>query len=173
MLFYLEKTIIFTLVLLIKPITVEQDYNRDSERNNGFYSKKMRAGKRRTYFFDVRATKGNDFYLTITESKKRPNQNGYDSHKIFLYKEDFKKFVESLEDTIKHIKTELMPDFDFENFTRESYFEQREKDDDSSYPSEAPDEEYVPKQEAYTNNTNNNSVHDNMIPSSHENVDSW
>ena len=76
MLFYLEKTIIFTLVLLIKPITVEQDYNRDSERNNGFYSKKMRAGKRRTYFFDVRATKGNDFYLTITESKKRPNQNG-------------------------------------------------------------------------------------------------
>ncbi len=146
---------------------MEEEYTRESERNNGFYSKKMRAGKRRTYFFDVRATKGNDFYLTITESKKRPNQNGYDSHKIFLYKEDFKKFVESLEDTIKHIKTELMPNFDFENFTRESYFEQREKDDQDNYPAE---EDFNPnKEETFKNST----AHDTMIPSSHENVDTW
>ena len=53
------------------------------------YSKRIRAGKRRTYFFDVRTTRGNDYYLTITESRKRFNDDGYDRHKIFLYKEDF------------------------------------------------------------------------------------
>ena len=108
---------------------MENDINREQDRNNGFYSKKLRAGKRRTYFFDVRSTKGSDYYLTITESKKRSNGNGYDSHKIFLYKEDFKKFIEGLEDTIKHIKSELMPGFDFDNFTRETYFENRENDE--------------------------------------------
>jgi hypothetical protein len=112
---------------------VENESNREQDRNNGFYSKKLRAGKRRTYFFDVRSTKGSDYYLTITESKKRSNGNGYDSHKVFLYKEDFKKFIEGLEDTIKHIKTELMPGFDFDNFTRETYFENRENDEPREY----------------------------------------
>lgn len=102
---------------------MENENARDHERNNGYYSKKLRAGKRRTYFFDVRATKGNDYYLTITESKKRANGSGYDSHKIFVYKEDFKRFVEGLEETVAHIKKELMPDFDFDNFTRETFFE--------------------------------------------------
>ena len=70
------------------------------------YSKPVRAGKR-TYFFDVKATKGNDYYLTITESKRRVDNNGqyaYDKHKIFLYKEDFEKFAEGLEEVIKYIK---------------------------------------------------------------------
>lgn len=70
------------------------------------YSKPVRAGKR-TYFFDVKSTKGqNDFYLTITESKRRQNPDGsftYDKHKIFLYKEDFEKFQEGLGDAIKYI----------------------------------------------------------------------
>ena len=60
------------------------------------YSKRIRAGKRRTYFFDVRTTRGNDYYLTITESRKRFNDDGYDRHKIFLYKEDFNKFIKAL-----------------------------------------------------------------------------
>ena len=68
------------------------------------YSKRIRAGKRRTYFFDVRATRGNDYYLTITESRKRFNDDGYDRHKIFLYKEDFEKFSEGLKDTVDYIK---------------------------------------------------------------------
>lgn len=110
---------------------MENENARDYEKVNGFYSKKLRAGKRRTYFFDVRATKGNDYYLTITESKKRPNGSGYDSHKIFLYKEDFIRFVQGLDETIQHIKTELMPDFDFENFTRESYFENNPREERS------------------------------------------
>ena len=82
-------------------------------KHSGFYSRKLKAGKRRTYFFDVRDTKQGDFYLTITESKKKFDGEGYESHKVFLYKEDFKKFIEALNDTISHIK-ELMPDFDYE-----------------------------------------------------------
>ena len=92
----------------------------DNERNRfeSVYSKKVRAGKRRTYFFDVRRTKGEDFYLTLTESTKRFNGDGYERHKIFLYKEDFNRFIEALEDSIDHIKKELMPDYDYDEFTR-------------------------------------------------------
>ena len=82
------------------------------------YSKKVRAGKRRTYFFDVRRTKGNDFYLTLTESTKRFNGNGYERHKIFLYKEDFNRFLSSLEEVIDYIKKDLMPEYDYEEFDR-------------------------------------------------------
>ncbi|MBM3412025.1 MAG: DUF3276 family protein [Bacteroidetes bacterium] len=83
---------------------------------DSIYSKRLRAGKRRTYFFDVRATKGNDYYLTITESRKRFDDNGYDRHKIFLYKEDFNKFVKALGEAVDYVKTELMPNFDFDAF---------------------------------------------------------
>ncbi len=82
--------------------------------NNGVYAQKLRAGKRRTYFFDVRATKSNDYYLTITESIKNRDEQ-YERHKIFLYKEDMVRFVNTLEETIQHIKTELLPDYDFNN----------------------------------------------------------
>lgn len=71
------------------------------------YSKPVRAGKR-TYFFDVKTTKGNDYYLTITESKRRVEKDGrfvYDKHKIFLYKEDFEKFSEGLQEVVDFIKT--------------------------------------------------------------------
>jgi hypothetical protein len=83
------------------------------------YSKRIRAGKRRTYFFDVRATKGNDYYLTITESRKRFDDNGYDRHKIFLYKEDFNKFIKGLGEAVDYVKTDLMPDFDFDAFNHD------------------------------------------------------
>ncbi|MFT6867000.1 MAG: hypothetical protein ACJA08_001838 [Cyclobacteriaceae bacterium] len=81
------------------------------------YSERVRAGKR-TYFFDVKATKANDYYLTITESKRRFKDDGffYEKHKIFLYKEDFNKFVEALNDTVNHVKNELLPDVDFSQF---------------------------------------------------------
>ena len=72
------------------------------------FSKPVRAGKR-TYFFDVKATKGNDYYLTITESKRRVDANGhfaYDKHKIFLYKEDFEKFMTGLQQAIQFIAEE-------------------------------------------------------------------
>lgn len=88
------------------------------------YSKRLRAGKRRTYFFDIRATKGNDYYLTITESRKRFDDNGYDRHKVFLYKEDFNKFIKALGEAVDYVKTELMPDFDFDAFNHEDFNEE-------------------------------------------------
>lgn len=87
------------------------------------YSKRIRAGKRRTYFFDVRETRGNDYYLTITESRKRFDSEGYDRHKIFLYKEDFNKFIKGLTDAVDFVKTELMPDFDFDAFNHDTPYE--------------------------------------------------
>lgn len=91
---------------------------QDNRKNEPVYSKKLRAGRRRTYFFDVRPTRSNDYYLTITESKKKYNEDGYDRHKIFLYKEDFNKFMEALSETVDHVKTELLPEYDFDEFSR-------------------------------------------------------
>ena len=93
--------------------------NNNENKMESIYSKRIRAGKRRTYFFDVRATRGNDYYLTITESRKRFNDNGYDRHKIFLYKEDFNKFIKALTEAVDYVKTELMPDFDFDAFNHD------------------------------------------------------
>jgi hypothetical protein len=98
------------------------------ENQQGFFSRKLRAGKKRSYFFDVRSTKQGDFFVTITESKRRYDKPGYDSHKIFLYKEDFKEFQDNLDETLNHIKTELNPDFDYDNYNRKVYSEQVEKD---------------------------------------------
>ncbi len=75
----------------------------DNKEREEVFSKKVRAGKR-TYFFDVKATRSNDYYLTVTESKKRLEDGVFIKHKIFLYKEDFEKFAEGLKDTIDYIK---------------------------------------------------------------------
>lgn len=93
--------------------------NSGDNRNESLFSKRIKAGKRRTYFFDVRSTRGNDYFITITESKKRFDDNGYDRHKMFIYKEDFNKFVSALTETVNYVKTELMPDFDFDSFSHE------------------------------------------------------
>lgn len=98
-------------------------YENNDKKMESIYSKRIRAGKRRTYFFDVRATRGNDYYLTITESRKRFNDNGYDRHKIFLYKEDFNKFIKALTEAVDHVKTELMPDFDFDAYNHDETVE--------------------------------------------------
>ncbi len=82
------------------------------------YTTKIRAGRRRTYFLDVRKTRSNDYYITMTESTRRADGEGYSRHKIFLYKEDFNRFLEGLEEVINHVKTQLMPDYDYDEFTR-------------------------------------------------------
>lgn len=91
----------------------------DSDKNE-IFSQRVRAGKR-TYFFDVKATRSNDYYLTITESKRKYKDDGYtyEKHKIFLYKEDFNKFMDALSNTVNHVKEELMPEFDFDQFKEE------------------------------------------------------
>ncbi len=98
-------------------------YENNEKKNDSVYSARIRAGKRRTYFFDVRETRGNDFYLTITESRKKFNEDGYDRHKIFLYKEDFNKFIKGLTEAIDYVKTDLMPDFDFDAFNHDTPYE--------------------------------------------------
>jgi hypothetical protein len=95
-------------------------YGSESRSNDSIFSKRIKAGKRRTYFFDVRATRGNDYFITITESKKRFEDGGYDRHKMFLYKEDFNKFLAGLTDTINFVKTDLMPNFDFDAFNHDN-----------------------------------------------------
>jgi hypothetical protein len=104
-------------------------YENNDKKMESIYSKRIRAGKRRTYFFDVRATRGNDYYLTITESRKRFNDNGYDRHKIFLYKEDFNKFIKALNEAVDHVKTQLMPDFDFDAYNHDDISEDHDMDD--------------------------------------------
>ena len=101
-------------------------YDNNDKKMESIYSKRIRAGKRRTYFFDVRATRGNDYFLTITESRKRFNEDGYDRHKIFLYKEDFNKFIKALGEAVDYVKTELMPNFDFDAFNHD-YSESQEE----------------------------------------------
>jgi len=83
-----------------------EEYVSDGAGREEIHSKAVRAGKR-TYFFDVKATRRNDYYLTITESKKRFNRDGkffYEKHKLFLYKEDFDKFADSLNEIIAFIR---------------------------------------------------------------------
>lgn len=90
----------------------ESNYDREE-----VFSKKVRAGKR-TYFFDVKTTRSDDYYITITESKRRFEDGGYVKHKIFLYKEDFNKFSEAFTETVNYVKSDLMPEYDFDEFTR-------------------------------------------------------
>ena len=90
-----------------------------NRNNDEIFSKRVRAGRRRTYFFDVRTTRSNDYYITITESKRRFEDDGYERHKLHLYKEDFNKFLDAFQETVEHVKTELLPDYDFDEFSHQ------------------------------------------------------
>ena len=138
-------------------------YDNNEKKMESIYSKRIRAGKRRTYFFDVKATRANDYYLTITESRKRFNDNGYDRHKIFLYKEDFNKFIKALGEAVDYVKTELMPDFNFDAYNHDEL---------------PPEQNGVESAEALTADTgieaeSQEPSPENNAPSSHEEVDKW
>lgn len=139
-------------------------FENNDKKMDSVYSKRIKAGKRRTYFFDVRETRGNDYYLTITESRKKFDSDGYDRHKIFLYKEDFNKFIKGLGEAIDYVKTELMPDFDFDAFNHDTPYEGYESSTETeSAPSMSSDlsETSIDTEKPPTNNT------------SHEDVDKW
>ena len=79
----------------------------ENQYKDEIFTKRVRAGKR-TYFFDVKSTKSEkDFYITITESK-RVGEEDYEKHKIFLYKEDFEKFSDALDETVQYVQTQLL-----------------------------------------------------------------
>jgi hypothetical protein len=100
---------------------MEENENKDRDRGE-IFSRTVRAGKR-TYFFDVKATIADEYYLTITESKRRfNNEQGkffYEKHKLFLYKEDFDKFSNGLTDTIEFIRTGKAPERPAEDIPEE------------------------------------------------------
>lgn len=142
-----------------KPKLIKVAYDNNEKRMDSVYSKRLRAGKRRTYFFDIRTTKGNDYYLTITESRKRFNDDGYDRHKIFLYKEDFNKFIKALNEAVDHVKTELMPDFDFDAFNHENDGEGFESGESHESPT--------------ASSASPTSTEEPPAPASNEDVDKW
>jgi hypothetical protein len=136
-------------------------YENNDKKMESIYSKRIRAGKRRTYFFDVKATRANDYYLTITESRKRFNDNGYDRHKIFLYKEDFNKFIKALGEAVDYVKTELMPDFNFDAYNHDEVAVEQETSEAEAVPAESGVEAQAPAPSETT------------APSSQEEVDKW
>ncbi|MDP4280973.1 MAG: DUF3276 family protein [Bacteroidota bacterium] len=124
---------------------MEELENKEKDREE-IFSRAIRAGKR-TYFFDVKATVGDEYYLTITESKRRfNNEQGkfyYEKHKLFLYPEDFEKFVNGMNDAIEFIHTGKAPvredtenpkesdlDFHFASSGKDLSFEDLSVDDD-------------------------------------------
>jgi len=118
------------------------EYGSDGAGREEIHSKAVRAGKR-TYFFDVKATRRNDYYLTITESKKRFNRDGkffYEKHKLFLYKEDFDKFADSLNEIIAFIREANPQPIELED---SPVVEQQKKED--------PAKELVEEEKDFTN----------------------
>jgi hypothetical protein len=89
---------------------VEEKYEND---NNEIFSKRVKAGKR-TYFFDVKSTRSMDYYITITESKRKDKEEGFffEKHKIFLYKEDFYNFRDALLESMNHVTEELLDGYE-------------------------------------------------------------
>jgi hypothetical protein len=95
---------------------------------DAFFSKRIRAGKR-TYYFDVKATRGNDYYITITESKRKPGESEdrpfFEKHKLFLYKEDFDKFAEGLQESLDYIREKRSSEEGLEHSSEMSRSDQR------------------------------------------------
>jgi hypothetical protein len=114
----------------------EENIETDSKFREEIYSKAVRAGKR-TYFFDVKSTRRAEYYLTVTESKKRFEQDGsfhYEKHKIFLYQEDFEKFTEGLQEVMTFIEQNQQQEEDgvsvLEEFAEKEELEQTDSDQD-------------------------------------------
>ncbi len=139
---------------------MDKDFEKGQE---SVYSNKVRAGRRRTYFFDVRKTKGEDYYITLTESTRRFNGEGYSRHKIFLYKEDFNRFLEGLQDAVDHVKDVLMPAYDYEQFDRrqeewEASKLEAEKNENTDSPSDPPSKESETIEESPSEDDSNDST---------------
>lgn len=153
-------------------------YENNDKKIESVYSQRIRAGKRRTYFFDVRETRGNDYYLTITESRKKFNEDGYDRHKIFLYKEDFNKFLKGMTEAIDYVKTELMPDFDFDAFNHDSenYEGYEGKKEGTNEIPEVEKTDSVPTAESHAApevESEDTTADEPVNDTSHEEVDKW
>lgn len=108
---------------------------RENRINDSVYTQKVHAGNRRIYYFDVRQTKAKDYYITLTENTRKSEDGPPERHKIFVFKEDFNRFLQALEDTVNHVKNELLPNFDYEEFDR------RQEEWEARQEEERPDSE--------------------------------
>lgn len=144
-----------------------------TEQKPSAYSKIIRAGKKRTYFFDIKESRVNDYYLIITESRKRFDDNGYDKSKLFVYKEDLNKFVNTLTDVVNHVKVELMPNYNFDEFNHDSINPEQTKQVESSQIVEASKNEPIEEEKLAKQNDTQEPNNDNNVNSAHETVDKW
>ncbi len=94
-------------------------YDNNEKKYVPVYEKKIRAGKKRTYFFDIKETRNSGYSLVITESRKRFDDRGFDRTSIYVYQEDINKFSKGLNEAVDYIKTELMPDYDFDQYNND------------------------------------------------------
>ncbi|MFP5042456.1 DUF3276 family protein [Parasediminibacterium sp. JCM 36343] len=91
-------------------------YEGNENKITNVYSNRIKAGVKRTYFFDVKETRNNGCCLVVTESRKRFDDRGYDRNSIYIYKEDINKFAKGLTEAVDYIKTELLPNYDFSSY---------------------------------------------------------
>lgn len=93
--------------------------NENKKRNRFIaYSKRVDAGRKRSYFFDIREMRNGDFSLIITENTRRFDDNSFETNEIFVFQEDINKFTKALEDAVVHLKTELLPNYDFSKYDK-------------------------------------------------------
>ena len=136
------------------------------------YSQKVRAGKKRTYFFDIRETRNNTFSLIITESRKRFDDRGFDRSSIYVYQEDINKFVKGLEEAVVYIKTELLPNYDFDEYSND--YEEHEQPVQIQTEVLVSDEiKELKVEEPIISETTNEEKADSQPPTHHEEVDKW
>jgi hypothetical protein len=116
----------------------------EREEQEKIFTRKVRAGKR-TYFFDVKTTKSQEYYLSISESRRiqKDGEFAYEKSKIFVYKEDLEKVLEALQESVDYIKHTLLPEVDFSKFKEESYNRDAQKpiEDSVEKPSKDVDED--------------------------------
>lgn len=132
------------------------------------YSQKVRAGKKRTYFFDIKEARNNTYSLIITESRKRFDDRGFDRSSIYVYQEDINKFAKGLAEAVDYIKTELLPNYDFDEFNND--YQENGEIASTTLPvvQEVKAEEVVIKEAPITETKT-----DDSIPIQHEEVDKW
>ncbi|MFZ1703520.1 MAG: DUF3276 family protein [Saprospiraceae bacterium] len=118
-------------------------FDKNFTRPQPEYTAKIKSGDRRTYFIDVQKSKFDDYFLIISESTRKPNSDQNIRNKIHVYKEDIHKFIAELENAVSFLKTNLMPNYDFERKNKE--FENREwGKHDSSQESRGNNDEILP-----------------------------
>ena len=143
-------------------------YDNNEKKFVPIYEKKVRAGKKRTYFFDIKETRNNSYSLIITESRKRFDDRGYDRSSIYIYQEDINKFAKGVAEAIDYIKTELLPDYNFDQYDND-YDENGE-----GYTPQAPAESVIvvpaPKEEVVEDEQPSTTITSSLNT---EEVDKW